>query len=85
LEQNEQHILNVENCKRITATGIETVDAFSSTQLVLSYAGGKIVVSGNEMKITSFSKTNGQFSASGNIFGVKYSGKSTGLKQKLFK
>jgi len=85
LEQNEQHILNVENCKRITATGIETVDAFSSTQLVLSYAGGKIVVSGSEMKITSFSKTNGQFSASGNIFGVKYSGKSTGLKQKLFK
>jgi len=85
LEQNEQHILNVENCKRITATGIETVDAFSSTQLVISYAGGKIVVSGSEMKITSFSKTNGQFSASGNIFGVKYSGKSTGLKQKLFK
>lgn len=85
LEQNEQHILNVENCKRITATGIISVDAFSATQLILSYGGGRIVVSGSEMKITSFSKTNGQFSASGVITAVKYAGKAVGLKQKLFK
>lgn len=85
MEQNEQHILNIENCKRISATGIRSVDAFSASQLVLSYGGGRIVVTGSEMKITSFSKTNGQFSASGNITGVKYAGKSTGLKQKLFK
>ena len=85
MEQNDQHILNVENCKRISATGIQSVDAFSSSQLILSYGGGRIVVSGSEMKITSFSKTNGQFSATGNITGVKYAGKSTGLKQRLFK
>ena len=85
MEQNEQHILNVENCKRVTATGIDSVDAFSATQLVLSYGGGKIVISGSDMKITSFSKNNGQFSASGIITGVKYAGKSTGLRQKLFK
>ena len=85
MEQNDQHILNVENCKRISATGIQSVDAFSSSQLILSYSGGRIVVSGSEMKITSFSKTNGQFSATGNITGVRYAGKSTGLKQKLFK
>lgn len=86
MEQNEQqHILSIENCKRITATGIQSVDAFSSTQLVLSYSGGRIVVSGSEMKITSFSKTNGQFSASGTISGVKYAGKATNLRQKLFK
>lgn len=85
MEQNDQHILNVENCKRISATGIQSVDAFSATQLIISYSGGRIVVSGNDMKITSFSKTNGQFSASGNITGVKYAGKSTGLKQRLFK
>ena len=85
MEQSEQHTLNVENCKRITATGIQTVDSFSASQLVLSYAGGKINVTGSEMKITSFSKSNGQFSASGNITGVKYSAKATGLKQKLFR
>lgn len=80
-----QHILNIENCKRITAGGIESVLSFSPSQLVLSYQGGKIVVTGSEMKITSFSKSNGQFTADGQITGVKYCGKSAGLKQKLFK
>ena len=85
MEQVEQHVLSVENCKRITATGIESVDSFSPTQLVLSYGGGRIAVTGSEMKITSFSKTNGQFSATGRITGVKYTGKGTNLKQRLFK
>lgn len=85
MEQTEQHLLSVENCKRVTATGIDSVDSFSATQLVLSYGGGRIVVTGSEMKITSFSKTNGQFSASGIITGVKYSGKAANLKQRLFK
>lgn len=85
MEQVEQHLLSIENCKRITATGIESVDSFSATQLVLSYSGGRIVVTGSEMKITSFSKTNGQFSASGTITGVKYSGKVASFKQRLFK
>ena len=85
MEQAEQHILSVENCKRITATGIASVDSFSPTQLVLSYGGGRITVTGSEMKITSFSKTNGQFSASGTITGVKYSGKAASFKQRLFK
>ena len=85
MEQTEQHVLSIENCKRVTATGIESVDSFSASQLVLSYGGGRIVVTGSDMKITSFSKTNGQFSASGIISGVKYSGKATNLKQRLFK
>ena len=85
MEQTDQHLINIENCKRITATGISSVDSFSATQLVLSYSGGRIMVSGSEMKITSFSKTNGQFAATGTITGVKYTGKAMGLRQKLFK
>lgn len=85
MEQNEQHLLSIENCKRITATGISSVDAFSPTQLILSYSGGRIIVTGSEMKITAFSKTSGQFSANGTVTGVKYAGKAMGFKQKLFK
>lgn len=85
MEQNEQHSLCVENCKKITATAIEAVESFSSTQLVLAYSGGRIVVSGSEMKITAFSKTSGQFAANGKITGVKYAQKAASLRQKLFK
>ncbi len=85
MEQNEGHIVSVENRKRITATQIEAVEAFSATQIVLSYAGGRIVVAGSDMKITSFSKSNGNFSASGIISSVKYLQKGLGLKQRLFR
>lgn len=84
MEQTEQHLITVENRKRFTATQIEAVESFSPTQLVLGYAGGRIIVAGSEMKITSFSKTNGNFSASGNFTSVRYAQKGAGLK-KLFR
>lgn len=83
-QQTEQHIVTVENRKRITATQIEAVDAFSATQIVLSYTGGKIVVGGSGLKITAFSKSNGQFAAAGTVNSVKYAHKGSGIKG-LFK
>lgn len=83
--QAEGHTLSVENCKKVTATAIAGVDGFSPAQLVLSYAGGRIVVSGSDMKITAFSKQSGQFAAVGNIVGVKYIGKGGSIRQRLFR
>lgn len=83
-QQTEQHIVTVENRKRITATQIDAVDAFSATQIVLSYAGGQIVVSGSGLKITAFSKSSGQFTAAGTVNSVKYARKGSGFKG-LFK
>ncbi|MCM1439420.1 MAG: hypothetical protein NC131_09520 [Roseburia sp.] len=85
MEQSEGHVISIENRKRLTATQIQAVEAFSSSQLVLSYAGGRIIIYGSEMKITSFSKSTGSFSASGLFTAVKYAQKGTGLRQKLFK
>ena len=84
MEQAEEHTLSIENRKRINATKIEAVSSFSASQIVLLCNGGKIVVSGSDMKITAFSKSSGQFTAQGNIDGVKYSNGSSGLKG-LFK
>ena len=81
----ETHTLSIEQCKRVTATQITSVDGFSDKQIILSYAGGRIVVSGNGMKIVNFSKTGGNFSAVGEIFSARYTGKAVGFKQKLFK
>ncbi len=81
----EGHNLSIEQCKRITATAITGVDAFSDRQITLSYAGGKILVSGSGMKIVNFSKTSGAFSATGSVTGVMYSQKGGTFRQKLFK
>lgn len=85
MENSDQHIVTIENRKRVTATKIESVDQFSPTQLVLSYSGGKIVIAGSSMKITSFSKSGGTLTADGTINGVKYQQKGVSLRQKLFR
>lgn len=81
----EGHNLTVEQCKRISATAILSVDAFSDKQILLTYQGGRIAVNGSGMKIVNFSKTSGAFSATGEISGVRYIGKGGSLRQKLFK
>lgn len=81
----EGHNLSIEQCKRISATAIVSVDSFSDKQILMSYTGGRIVVTGSGMKIVNFSKTSGAFSATGEINGVKYLQKGSSLRQKLFK
>ena len=81
----EGHNLSIEQCKRITATAIQSVDAFSDRQILLSYQNGRIVVNGSGMKIVNFSKTSGAFSATGEISAVRYMQKGSSLRQKLFK
>lgn len=83
-QQVDGFIVTVENRKRITATQIEAVTSFSASQIALQYQGGSVVVSGSDMKITAFSKSSGQFSAQGNIDGVRYTHKGKGIKG-LFK
>ena len=75
----------MEQCKRITATEITSVDSFSDRQIVMSFAGGKIVVTGVSMKIVGFSKSSGSFSATGEITSVRYAQKGGSIKQKLFR
>ena len=79
------HSLVIEDCKRVSATAIESVDAFSPSQIVLSYQGGRIIVSGSGMKIVAFSKGSGAFSATGKICGARYSAKGLKFTGRLFK
>lgn len=80
-----QHSLSIEDCRLFTASAIESVDAFSSSRILLSYAGGRIAVSGSGLKITSFSKAGGQFSASGTVTEVKYLPKGVKLARRILK
>ena len=85
MENVAPHSLGIEQCKKVTATAITSVDAFSDKQIILSYQSGRIIVAGSGMKIVNFSKTSGAFSATGSVTGVKYSQKGGTFRQKLFK
>ncbi len=83
--ENLPHSINIEQCKRITATAIDSVDAFSDKQITLSYQSGKIIVTGSGMKIVNFSKSSGAFAATGEITSVRYAAKGLCFKSRLFK
>lgn len=70
------HTLTIEERRKITMTGVESVTSFSPREISLRLSGGKLLVSGSDLKITAFSKASGTFSASGNITALRYGGAS---------
>ena len=76
-ETSYKHLVSIEQRKSITVTAVESVTSFSEVKISLSLVGGeKMFVVGTKLKITSFSKTNGNFTAEGVVSGVSYGGKS---------
>ncbi|MBQ9081130.1 MAG: YabP/YqfC family sporulation protein [Clostridia bacterium] len=82
---SSEHSLTVEQRKKISMTGVESVTSFSPQQINLTLANGKLTVTGDNLKVTAFSKTSGTFSATGNILGIKYNSSHGGKLSGFFK
>lgn len=74
----------IEQQKKITVTGVVSVDAFSPGEIRVTLESGKALVSGDGLKIVSFSKSSGNFSAVGKIAGIRFFGKNEKLVRRLF-
>lgn len=74
----------IEQQKKITVTGVESVDSFSSEQISLTLDGGRAVIAGEGLKIVDFSKTSGRFAAAGTITGIRFGKKKEKLAKRLF-
>ena len=79
--QNDLHQITLVQKKDVTVSGVEGVLSFSESKIsLLLKGGGKLFVAGNGLKITGFSKESGVFTASGNVVGISYGGKSFAAK-----
>lgn len=78
------HSLTIEQRKNITVGGVDSVKSFSSVriELVLSGTNLRLVITGENLKISGFSKSSGTFTATGTVESVKYGG---GLKSRIFR
>ena len=84
MQENGKHSITIEQRKSVLVTAVESVTAFSEIKIVLVLVGGeRLHIAGNNLKITSFSKSSGSFMAEGEVNGVSYGGK--GFTAKLFK
>lgn len=77
MQENSKHSVILEQRKNLSINGVESVVAFSEVKITLALLGGeRMNVIGTGLKISGFSKTNGTFTAEGEVSGISYGGKS---------
>ena len=86
-EQNlvSQERLVLDARKTLSICGVQTVDGFNEQSLRLTVNDCKVLVVGENIKITAFNKANGNFNAEGNFYEIKYSHKKTPIVKRIFK
>lgn len=84
-ENKELDRVQLEGRKHLSMTGVESVDGFSEQQIKLSVNGSKVVIFGENIKITSFNKGTGNLTAEGLISSLKYDFKKPPLIKRILK
>ncbi len=87
MQQNviETDSLVLDGRKKLSMTCVDTVDGFSEQSLKLTVKGNKVLVSGENIKITSFNKNTGNLTAEGEFVQIKYGTQKTPIVKRLFK
>ena len=67
--------------KRLSMTGVQSVDGFSDQVINLTVSGNKVRIIGDGLKITAYNKATGSLSADGNFTEIKYNGKKKNHKR----
>ncbi len=81
----EAEKLCLESRKMLSLTAVQTVDGFTEQCLKLTVNGNKVIVSGENIKITAFNKSTGNLLAEGLFTNIKFSGEKQPLVKRLFK
>ncbi len=91
LVRSRSHSVLMENRERVTITGVEDVDSFDESAVLLVTSLGYITLHGVDLHINKLNLDEGQLIVEGEITGLEYSdsegpkGKGGGFFGKLFK
>lgn len=77
--------LILEGQKRLNMSGVESVDGFSDQQLKLTVSGSRVLVLGDGIKITAYSKGTGNLQADGKFTSIRYDMKKAPFIKRVFK
>ncbi len=77
--------LVIDGRKKLSMTGVQAVDGFSEQFLKLTVSGNKVYITGENIRIVSFSKATGNLIAEGIFNEVKYNYKKLPFVKRLFK
>lgn len=84
MQEGKISVLTLEQQKKLTLTGVSSVDGFSDTTITLTVGGVRVTIGGARLKVTSFSEGNGNFTATGDFSSIRFGG-AKGFFRRLFK
>lgn len=73
-----EHRLELEGRERLTVSGVEDVDRFDETGIVMSTPVGTLVVTGEDLHIDKLSLDGGELHVDGRIDSISYEEESGG-------
>lgn len=82
INENEINNIFIYDKERAKLTGIQDVESFTDTSIIVTCRHGSISIEGDALKIESFDSTVGDLSMTGNIEGLFYFGKNKDKKNK---
>ena len=86
MENGKNHSLQIEYGQGLMATEVGEVTAFNDREIrFITTLGVKTIVCGENLKITSFNKSSGDFRAEGDFVKISYEGKKVPVLKKIFK
>lgn len=84
MDKNTHQII-IENKRKISVTDVKEVIFFSDKEIKIKLKDNTIVSAvGDGLKITCFDELSGNFSAVGNVTGVRYKNQAQTLIKKVF-
>lgn len=88
MPNHEEHRLELDARERLTVNGVENIDSFSDTSVVLDTNMGRLVIKGENLHINKLDVSDGNFALDGKVNSVEYlkkSGKKGGFFENLFR
>lgn len=76
-----EHRLELEGRERLTVSGVEDVDRFDETGIIMSTSAGTLVVTGEDLHIGKLSLDGGELHVDGAIHTLLYEDKGPGSGQ----
>lgn len=78
----ENHLINLEDKKRITITEVKDIEAFDEDAILVNLAEDGIIIKGEDLNIEKLDLNEGKLIAVGKITAINYTGKKHAKKEK---
>lgn len=85
MDNQRNHSITLTNRKDCVLTGVTKTVLTSPDKIIVTSVMGDVVVTGKQLRMTSYDEKTSDMSFSGEIDGIKYSASKTSLVKRLLK